>query len=768
MSHLSKSFLTILILLGIFRAVHGQVDIPVGDWQTHFSYRQGQTLSVTDQWIYYGAENGFLRFDPVGSSPQLLTKLDGFADTGIGALAYEAAADVLAIGYKNGNVDFLTAEGIINQDAILEADIVGDKAINGIDFFEGKAYLSSNFGVVVINLDNFDIRESYLNIGPGGQEVQVQQSAFFNDSIFLATDKGILAGSLDPAYNLLDFNNWYQFGPTDSLAIKSYKGLASADEQLTALSEDDSLFNYRQGAWTPSNRQLAREVNSIQYSGDDLIICASGIIELRTDQGAAVITGELSNPMSAVYGASGSLWIADSDLGLLRYDAGSIENFTPDGPFSDRSFVIYSAGDEQIVLPGGYDRFGNAEGITDGFSVLKEGQWYNYNATGLSGSIEIPEVQDLVDVCGDPSGNRYFASFGDGILQWNGDEAFTVIDENANGSTLQPTFTNPDKVEIGGIAIDREGLIWITNHNTYVPLHTWDGTNNWNVTKTFTYPRYPTGITLDRSSNKWLKLNPLTESGLLVVDSDESVWRNLTTQNNNGNLPDNKVTSLSLDRDGQMWIGTAKGVAYFPVPARVLSYTGDPENPVFDAVNVVYPIFENRVLLRNEYITAIAVDLGNRKWIGTRKGIWLFSASGDALFSFFNSENSPLPSDNITAIGIDEETGLVYIGTDKGMVSYRGTSTRGESSFGDVKIFPNPVRPNFAGLISISGLVQDSIVKITDVSGKLVYETRAYGGTATWNGADYNGTRATTGIYLVFIASEDGSETFVGKIAMVN
>lgn len=185
-------------------------------------------------------------------------------------------------------------------------------------------------------------------------------------------------------------------------------------------------------------------------------------------------------------------------------------------------------------------------------------------------------------------------------------------------------------------------------------------------------------------------------------------------------------------------------------------------------MNAVYPVFENRVLLKDEHITAIAVDPGNRKWIGTKKGIWLFSESGDALFSFFNTENSPLPSNYITAIGIDGSSGMVYIGTDKGMVSYRGTSTKGEDTHQNVKIFPNPVRPGYSGLVSFSGLVVDAIVKITDVSGKLVYETRAYGGTATWNAADYNGVRAVTGIYLIFSGNDDGSETFIGKLAIVN
>src|SRR5690606_14784172 len=176
---------------------------------------------------------------------------------------------------------------------------------------------------------------------------------------------------------------------------------------------------------------------------------------------------------------------------------------------------------------------------------------------------------------------------------------------------------------------------------------------------------------------------------------------------------------------------------------------------------------ENRFLLNGEKVTSIAVDGGNRKWVGTERGVWLFGPDGDEMIYNFTSENSPLPSGNIRSIAINGQSGEVFLATDRGTVSFRSDATVSEGNFSSVKIFPNPVTSEFSGLVGISGLAQDAVVKITDISGRLVWQTYAVGGTASWNVRHYNGQRVTTGVYLVFSASADGSQEYVGKIAVV-
>jgi hypothetical protein len=252
-------------------------------------------------------------------------------------------------------------------------------------------------------------------------------------------------------------------------------------------------------------------------------------------------------------------------------------------------------------------------------------------------------------------------------------------------------------------------------------------------------------------------LNPAQGGGLLVFNEQENKTAYLTNQAGSGGLPSRNVYAFAADRDGSIWIGTEKGVAYFFNPTQVFSTN----------VNAVWPIFENRYLLTDEKVTAIAVDGGNRKWIGTERGVWLFSPTGEEQVFNFNTSNSPLLSDVILSIAIDPVSGEVFFATDKGIVSFRSGATESSFSYELVKVFPNPVTPGFNGTVGISGLATDAIVKITDVSGKLIWQTQANGGTATWNVTDYNGRRASTGMYLIFSATEDGSESFVGKIAVI-
>ena len=228
-----------------------------------------------------------------------------------------------------------------------------------------------------------------------------------------------------------------------------------------------------------------------------------------------------------------------------------------------------------------------------------------------------------------------------------------------------------------------------------------------------------------------------------------------------GNLPNVKVHSMAIDREGSIWIGTEEGIAVVHCPSQVFNGGCDAQQILVQQDGF------NGFLLANETVTAIAVDAGNRKWVGTTNGIWLFSADGTEQLSFFNDENSPLFSNNIFAIAIDHSNGEVFVGTDQGLISFRGEALEGGDMHNDVYAFPNPVEPGYEGPIAITGLVQDAEVKITDVSGTLIYQTPAFGGQAIWNGKDTNGRRANSGVYLVFSTNADGTENFVTKILFI-
>jgi len=309
---------------------------------------------------------------------------------------------------------------------------------------------------------------------------------------------------------------------------------------------------------------------------------------------------------------------------------------------------------------------------------------------------------------------------------------------------------------VTGLAADSENNLWVVNFSN-TSLLKLDHTNTWTA-KDFGFPESeePMSLEVNASGQLWMTLGLFDGDGILAYDPMTDLFRYLTTSS--ANLPSNDIRDIEFDKTGNLWMATSKGIAFIPFAFAAIQDAG---------IDAIKPIFENSLLFDDKITTALEVDAGNRKWIGTNDGIWLFEENIDELVLHFNSENSPLPSDIILDIAIDPTSGEVFIATDRGLVSYRGDATEGKSFHQNVKIFPNPVLPNFTGFVGFDGLTLNARLKITTISGRLVKEINASGAGASWDVSDYNGKRAASGVYLVFSSNSDGSETFVGKIAII-
>jgi ligand-binding sensor domain-containing protein len=413
-----------------------------------------------------------------------------------------------------------------------------------------------------------------------------------------------------------------------------------------------------------------------------------------------------------------------------------------------------------IAVPKGFDEQYQPLRNREGFYFFNNGSWTNYNNSGGFGYNSLPDISDLVDItCNDIEDKIYFASFGYGMLEWDRADQFKVYNEHTPGVTLINSNPPEPFTLVPAMDMDHGGKVWMANYSTSIPLHEYEDPETWEGHGIATIgSSYITDLIVTADNNKWMTVHPGSGGGIIVYNEELGKVRWLTSQPGNGGLPDNNVTAIIEDREGQIWLGTTDGIAYYPFPFLVF------DEPDFEAVN---PIYENNFLFKNETITCLDVDGGNRKWVGTYKGAWLFGQDGTELVAHYDLQNSPVLSNKIIDIEVNQVTGEVFFGTDKGMVSFRGDAVESGGRHSSVKIFPNPVTPNFSGIVGIEGLPQHSIVKITDISGNLVFQTRSEGGMATWNVLDYNGRRPDTGVYLVFSSTEDGSDTFVGKLAIV-
>ncbi len=346
---------------------------------------------------------------------------------------------------------------------------------------------------------------------------------------------------------------------------------------------------------------------------------------------------------------------------------------------------------------------------------------------------------------------------------------------NATNSTLG---TNGDPaagiVNVAGLDFDDDGNLWVSNANTNALLSVRKKDGAW---KSFSPGNLLAGNNLvsdimasKQSDLKWLvrprgnALMVFTDGGT-IDDTDDDQFKLLNTSDNQGKLPSLDVYSIAEDNDGEVWVGTGKGIAVFYNPQAIFSGTG--EN--FDSQQILIEQDGNvQILLETEAITALAVDGADRKWIGTAtSGVFLTSPDGTEELAHFTAENSPLPSNTVLSLAIDGSTGEVFFGTDQGIISYRGDATEGGREATCASVFPNPVRETYQGTVAITGLVADSEVRITDIAGNLVYKTTSLGGQAMWPATDLSGQRVSTGVYLIMAADPSGESTCNTKVLVV-
>lgn len=713
-----------LLNLLLFSASYSQ-EIEQGSWRTHFSYQNARIIENTGTKIFCAVENGLFYIDTSDNTVNTLSKIDGFSDVTISSLGYSEATNTLVIGYENGNIDLFSGNGITNIDLVKTQNIIQDKTIRHISINGDIAYLSTDFGIVVIDLNRELIDEVYREIGPDGVQPAVAATAVFQDSIFAPTSAGLLKARLDDNINLLDFNNW-QVANTPLATGTLFNQIASSESLY--LTTDNEVYAYTAGLFTSISSSFAGITRIRAVDNSVLLVNQGTAYELDNDVFIAINTPETSN-LKDVLPINDDFWLADGEAGLARLRGTATELLSPNGPLNDNiQKLVYQRDSLYAFGPYRTDNFAPLD--QSGYATFSSGQW---------DLVENTSIRDASDVNG-----SFLASYSQALTD-------RASGQPVQGSPLLPSETINDATIVSDLASNAQGL-WVANRGTSLPLHLLSQDGSW---QSFELGGLMDNIEQIAASGQiWMREHRST--GVTVFDPESGAVSRSTA--NNSDLPSSRINDIAIDQDDEVWVATANGVAFYPAASLELS----------EFNTAIVPVFENNFLFREEVINCITVDPGNRKWFGNTTGAWLLEEAGESLVLQFNVDNSPLPSNNVLDIAINPISGEVFIATDKGMVSYRSDATTGAATHADVKIFPNPVRPGFSGMVGINGLAADVRLKITDVSGKLIREIEANGGGASWNLQDINGNRAKTGIYLVFSSDSEGVETFVGKFAIIN
>ncbi|MDH5397857.1 MAG: hypothetical protein OEX02_06915, partial [Cyclobacteriaceae bacterium] len=435
----------------------------------------------------------------------------------------------------------------------------------------------------------------------------------------------------------------------------------------------------------------------------------------------------------------GRLWGGDRYKGLISIRTDGIESIMPNGPFSNNIWRFDVSGNKLMVSAGGYDVSSSPSNSFEGIFQFEAGKWSNFNR------YEYPtyeDISDIVDITTSGSSSGFFSAFGKGIYKFDHLSSPNLI-------TLPGLGVNP---RVSSLYYDEDGL-WFTLIGSTDAL--WLYGNDSQLTSFNIGSNTHPSELLGHQDYIYIRLEPDVGGRMIVFDKITKRHRYLSATEGAGGLPGDRVNAMVLDQQGKLWLGTDQGVAFFDRMAM--------EGPV-DAIK---PMVGYVPLFRGKEVLALTVDGGNRKWIGTTQGVWLYDAQGESEIVHFNQNNSPLLPGNIRGIAVLPASGEVFFGTENGIVSYRSDATAGAQQHTNVKIFPNPVIPEYNGLVGISGLPMAADVKVTDAAGRLVWKGVSNGGTASWNVLDYRGQRPASGVYFVFSVAPDGTDTYVGKIAVI-
>lgn len=747
-------------------------DIAIGQWRDHLAYNQGSAVAVADKLVYCIANGNLFYYNTEDNSIERATKVNGYSDINAIKVAYNEVAKATVIAYANTNIDVIKNGKITNISDIKSKQIFGNKVINNIYMNEHFAYLSCGFGVVVLDLNKLEIKDTY-SIGFGGVAIDVKDFTTDGIHFYASTVNGVFKAAKNNPF-LADISAWVNEAGLPNAkfnAIVFYNNKIIANQEVDPFNGRIWQLDMASNQWSWVDSAIDYKCYAMKVNDGKLVVnFAYGVILY---EGNWQIVDAITNypdkdPRDACF-ANNVFWVADHKNSLVRigFQKPEFEFIKPQGPASNKVFDMDIVDSHLWVVPGDLDGWTNLFN-SEGISVFNENSWHVINGDSLNSTYG---VFDLINVCVDPKDpERVFcSSWSKGLLQINGKKVGNHFD-NTN-STLD-TLAGTPFIYVGGTAIDKDGNIWVSNAYSTNSICVYDNkAKKWDdfVTQNIIGSTRISKITINSINQKWFILPE--GGGLVVFDENATI----------GNKSDDKIKKLGFtpgtgaitgadalavveDLNGAMWVGTDKGICVFYSPSTVFDDAG------FDAQQIkIEQGGYVEYLLESEVVKSIAVDGANRKWIGTaNSGLYLINADGTKQLEHFTVDNSPLLSNTVNDLEIDGESGEIYIATASGIISYKYTATDSKEDYDNVYAYPNPVKKDYDGIIAIKGLVRDCDVKITDVSGRLIYTTKALGGQAIWDGKNFEGKKAQTGVYVVFCTNPDGSKTETTKIFMVN
>ncbi|MDR2853958.1 MAG: hypothetical protein LBV31_01485 [Prevotellaceae bacterium] len=759
------------LIFGLLLVSNIAAQLPVGGWRMHLAYSNTTKVEATPNRVFAVSDGALYSVGKEDFDVATYDKVSGLSDANISNIKYDAATEQLIIVYANGNIDLLGARGIVNVPDLYIRQMSASKTVNHIFCNAKKAYLATDFGILVLDLNKAEIKDTYY-IGKESSTVKVLATTVFDGKIFAVSEDSVYSATLTA--NLVDYQYWAT--GEDLPGTAAFQSVATFANKFFVLRGGEVFFTDNAFAASSSWTKLDMEAGaqSIKQS-DNYLFVTWTYLAAHYDNAMNRTYTRLGNfyTISDYVFANNRDWFAAIAKGLATQPANTEDAtyFQPNGPAVNAAWDMTFAGEKLFVVSGGHagDNFLNPGNV----SIFANNQWKNITHSEIQEQTQKP-LFDFLNTAIDPDDDSHFfvTSYGTGLYEFRDDKFYKRHNQDNTGGIIQ-TYPgmNPDSyTRLKGAVFDKEGNLWFENAGVAASIKILSKDGVWAQLQ---YPNAlferlgQVAVNALYPNQKWAlsmygSVLVFDDNGTVLDPRDDkskvfygfNYIKNQELANTNTVLAYN---CFAQDKNGVIWIGTDKGPLLF-----------NNTNNIFSADYLCSKVLIPRndgtgfgdFLLDEEPVKAIAIDGANRKWIGTgNSGVYLVSASGLETIHHFTAENSPLPHNNVQSIAINNVTGEVFFGTPTGIASYQSDAAEPQATFekGNIRAYPNPVRPPYEGVITITGLMENSIVKITDVAGNLMYQTTSNGSLATWNGHNSVGNKVNSGVYVVMCVAPDGS-----------
>ena len=754
-----------------YLSVNGQ---SFNSWLGHFSYNNVIDISMSSDKIYGASENAFFTYDLQSNEIEKFSTINGLSGEQISAAFFSESANRYVIGYSNGLIEVfdVATEEILKVVDVVDKPTIppNKKSINNIQEHNGILYIATNYGISLYDINALEFGDTYF-IGPNGSQIEVRQTTIFEEYIYAGTNAGIYRAVVAND-NLIDFAEW-------QIVIGSnWTGIIAFGEDLYAVNNNRRIYRYNGTGFTGQLQipQYATILEDLKANDTYMTLVHDRKVHIYdTDLNEVLGLDTLEEYPELEFNSAlildNTIYLGTEEEGILETTfpvPGPANQILPDGPLLNNTFSITAIPNELWVVYGDYNAGYNPYPLDRrGVSHLEELAWTNIPYTAEF------DARSLVHATVNPSNTNevYISSFFSGIMKIE-DNVPTEILNLSNSGLESLNNGNPNYVDIriGETKYDANGDLWVLNSIVEKGIKVLRSGGQWESYSLLEIISDPAGgengLSKIEISDNGVKFVATQSNGVLSFDETRSEGARFVAiqEEEGGNLPTNDVRSLAIDKTGNLWIGTVKGIRVYFGADNIF----DDSNPQTNDIIIVDEDGVPKELLFEQTVTDIEVDGSNNKWIATSaSGVFYMSSDATETLAHFTKDNSPLPSNVINNIEIDSETGRVYIATDKGLLSYQGTATGPKETLENVYAYPNPVRPGFSGNLTLTGLINNANVKITDIEGNLVFETTSEGGTLLWDLTAFGKHKVASGVYLILIANEDGTETKVTKVMVV-